>query len=382
MVHRAWPVTDGVGPDRGSLLVMRRPLLVTADETLLQELLRLAAAAGATPEVAADPAAVLRAWATAPCVLVGDDVAARAVRCAPERRDGVHVVGWQAGADTFRAALALGAQEVCELPRAESHLVALLLDLDDGGRVPGAVLGVVGGSGGAGATTLACALGQVAASYGSALVLDCDPQGPGADRVLGLEQEPGVRWDALARGGGRLGASSLREAVPSRAGLGVLTWPADPPGGPGDPATSREAFGEACREAVAAGRRGHDLVVLDLPRAGDDLVVELASRCDLVLVVVVPAVAAVASALRTCRRLGEAEALRLVVRDRGLEAEEVARVTGVPVAARLPDQRGLSESVDLGLGPVRSSRGPLARTARTLLALPEIGLAPARGRAA
>ncbi|WP_299056838.1 septum site-determining protein Ssd [uncultured Nocardioides sp.] len=365
---------------------MRRPLLVTADETLLEELLRLAAAAGTTPDVAADPAGVLRAWATAPCVLVGDDVAARAVRCAPERRDGVRVVGWQADADTFRAALALGAEEVCELPRAESHLVALLLDLDDLGRAPGAVLGVVGGSGGAGATTLACALGQVAASCGAALVVDCDPQGPGADRVLGLEQEPGVRWDALVRGGGRLGASSLREAVPSRGGLGVLTWPHEALDGPARPAASPhavgEAFGDACREAVAAGRRGHDLVVLDLPRAGDDLVADLAGRCDLVLVVVVPDVAAVASTQRTCRRLGETEALRLVVRGSGLDPAEVARVTGVPVAARLPDQRGLSEAVDLGLGPVRSHRGPLARTARALLALPEVGLVPARGRAA
>lgn len=382
MVHRVTWLPGGAAVVRGSLLRMRRPLLVTADETLLEELLRLAAAAGATPDVAADPAAVLRAWATAPCVLVGDDVAARAVRCAPERRDGVRVVGWQADTDTFRAALALGAEEVCELPRAESHLVALLLDLDDLGRAPGAVLGVVGGSGGAGATTLACAVGQVAASYGTALVVDCDPQGPGADRVLGLEQSPGVRWDALLRGGGRLGASSLREAVPSRDGLGVLTWPHEAIDDPARSTASREAFAEACREAVAAGRRGHDLVVLDLPRAGDELVADLAGRCDLVLVVVVPAVAAVASAQRTCRRLGETEALRLVVRDSGLDPDEVARVTGVPVAARLPDQRGLSEAVDLGLGPVRSPRGPLARTARTLLALPEVGLAPARGRAA
>lgn len=359
---------------------MTRPLLVTADETLLEELLRLAAAAGVTPEVAADPAGVLRAWSTAPCVLVGDDVVARAARAAPERRDGVHVVAWQAGADTFRAALALGAREVCELPRAESHLVALLLELGDAGRPPGPVVGVVGGSGGAGATTLACALAQVGAAHGPTLVLDCDPQGPGADRVLGLEQRSGVRWDVLARGGGRLGAGSLRDAVPSCDGVGVLTWPPDPA------AVDRAVHRDVAREAVAAGRRGHALVVLDLPRGGDETVVDLVGRCDLVLVVVVGTVPAVASALRTCARLRDAAALGLVARGRGLAPAELARVLDVPVVGVLPESRGLAESVDLGLGPVRSRRGPLARAVRELLALPQVGLGPDRsprqGRAA
>ncbi|MCH1867762.1 septum site-determining protein Ssd [Nocardioides sp. CFH 31398] len=358
---------------------MTRPLLVTGDETLLEELLRLAAAAGVTPEIAADPAGVLRAWSTAPCVLVGGDVVARAARAAPERRDGVHVVAWQAGADTFRAALTLGAREVCELPRAESHLVALLLELADAGRPPGPVVGVVGGSGGSGATTLACTLAQVGAAHGPTLVLDCDPQGPGADRVLGLEGRPGVRWDVLARGGGRLGAGALRDAVPSHGGVGVLTWPPDVAA---VDAVDGVAHREVAREAVAAGRRGHALVVLDLPRGGDDHVVELAGRCDLVLVVVVGSVPAVASALRTCARLRDAATLGLVVRGRGLAPEELARVADLPVVGVLPEARGIAESVDLGLGPVRSARGPLARAARDLLALPQVGLVPGRGRAA
>jgi len=35
--------------------------------------------------------------------------------------------------------------------------------------------------------------------------------------------------------------------------------------------------------------------------------------------------------------------------------------------ARMPDQRGLAEAIDLGLGPVRSRRGPLARAADEVL---------------
>ena len=51
---------------------MTAPLFVTRDDTLLDELLRLAAAAGVTPDVAHDGAAALRGWAAAPLRTVID----------------------------------------------------------------------------------------------------------------------------------------------------------------------------------------------------------------------------------------------------------------------------------------------------------------------
>ena len=73
---------------------MTSPLFVTRDETLLDELLRLAAAAGVTPDVAHDGVAALRGWSGASLVLVGADVAEEVARTLPPRRDGVHVVVW------------------------------------------------------------------------------------------------------------------------------------------------------------------------------------------------------------------------------------------------------------------------------------------------
>lgn len=216
----------------------------------------------------------------------------------------------------------------------------------------------MGGSGGAGATTLACALGQLAARTGTAVVIDADPLGPGTDRVLGLEAQDGVRWDALCQTTGRLSARSLREALPRRGGLGVLTWYAGA-------SETLQAF--AVREALSAARRGHDTVVVDLPRALDPLVDEVASRCDLLLIVVTPTVAGVASAARLCARFPIRTGVRLVVRGQGIDPPEIARVTGVPVVAAMVDQRGLSETIDLGLGPVRSRRGPLGRAAHEVL---------------
>ena len=345
---------------------MTPPLFVTRDESLLDELLRLGAAAGITPEVAPDAVTALRSWTAAPLVLVGADVAAELAELQPVRRPGVHVVAWgRVADDLFRNALDVGAENVAELPRSEAWVVESLTDLGDTHRARGLVLGVTGGSGGAGATTFACALGQMAERSGTAVVVDCDPLGPGVDRVLGLERHDGFRWDALCQTTGRLSARSLREALPRRGALGVLSWYA---GGTG----SLQAF--AAREALSAARRGHDTVVLDLPRAPDPVVDELASRCDRLLVMVIPTVAGVAAAARLCRRFGDLDGLRLVLRGAGIAPDEVAAATGVPVLTTMLDQRRLEESIDLGLGPVQSPRNRLGRAAQAVLAA--VGEAP------
>lgn len=342
---------------------MKPPLFLTADRTLLDELTRLAAAAGITPDVSTDPASALGAWAAAPLVLVGADLADAVAAIGPERRPGVHVLTPGPPPEgVYRTAVVIGADAVTELPRSEGWVVETLTDLGEVGRRRGHVVGVVAGSGGAGATTLACALGQVAARSGDAVVVDCDPLGPGVDRVLGLDTVDGFRWDALCRTTGRLGSRSLREALPRRRRLGALSWHAGATG-------TLQAF--AAREVLSAARRGHDHVVLDLPRSTDPLVAELAARCDLLLVVTVASVPGLASATRVCERLGDHPGLRLVVRGDGLETAGIASLVGAPVGAVVRDQRGLAESVDLGLGPVRSSRSRLGRVAEELLGLLE-----------
>lgn len=340
---------------------MNHALIVTADETLLDELARLCAAAGTTPHLAPDVGTALRGWSAAALVLLGADLAPDLARSSPSRRGGVHVVTWaSAPDDLFATALAVGAEGVVVLPRSSEWLRTLLGDVGDAGRARGLTIGVMAGSGGAGATTFACALGRVAARGGPTVVLDADPLGPGVDRVLGLESRPGVRWGELGRTVGRLGARSLREGLPRHADLGVLTW------GSADP---RELHVATVREVLSAARRGHDTVVVDLPRSPDPVTDELVSRCDHVLLVVAPSLTGIASASRLAGRLGDRPALRLVVRGGGADPEAVARAVGVPLLAAMADQRGLAEDIDLGLGPVRSWRGPLGRAARTALDL-------------
>jgi secretion/DNA translocation related CpaE-like protein len=330
-------------------------LLLTRSASVHETVVPLCAAAGVEVDVCSTPELALATWSDADLVLVGVDLAAEVDRLAPPRRAGVHVVGLSPGDAAFRYAVALGAVSVVDLPAAAPWLADTLADVGERAS-PGRVVGVVGGAGGAGATTLACALAQWHAVRGPTLLVDADPLGPGVDRLLGLEDRAGARWEGLAETSGRLGARALRESVPREGALGVLTW-----SGP-----RRRLDVPTTRRVLEAAVRGHDLVLLDLARQGGSSLVELVDRCDDLLVVTpatVPGLAATARLVADLEREGRAG---LVVRPGGLSDADAARVTGLPVVATVGEQRGLAASVDRGLGPL-AGRGPLARAARDLL---------------
>ncbi|NPD04796.1 septum site determining protein [Nocardioides sp. zg-1308] len=331
-------------------------LLVTGSPHVADTVVPLCAAVGVEVEVCPEPALSLSHWTSADLVLVGDDVADLVVALAPPRRQGVHVVGLSPGDEVFRAAVALGAASVLDLPGASDWLVDTLADVGERSS-PGRVVGVVGGAGGAGSTTLACALAQWHAGRASTLLVDCDALGPGLDRLLGMEDLPGVRWEALAETSGRLGARALREGVPRREHLGVLTWSG----------LRRRLDVPTARRILPTAVGGHDLVVLDLPRQGGPVLAELADRCDDLLVVTPATVPGLAATARLVADLGRDGRAGLVLRPGGLSDADAERVTGLPLVATVGDQRGLAASVDRGLGPL-AGRGPLARAARDLLA--------------
>ncbi len=335
-------------------------LVVTADEALLATLLPLAAAADVAPTIARDPLTALVTWGRAPVVLVGTDLAVAMVEVAPEPRSRCHVVsGLRPSDELFRTALELGAESVVDLTNSAEWLVEQLADLTESQPDRARVIGVIGGTGGAGATTFACALGQWASRSGDAAIIDCDPQGPGLDRMLGLERTEGFRWDALCQTTGRLSARSLREALPRRDRLGVLSWYVD------GRAQSLQAF--AVREALSAARRGHRVVVVDLPRSPDPLIDEIAARCDQLLVVTAASVVGVAGAARMRARFAGHGDVSVVLRGDALSADDVTRAVGLRVLTQMRDQRGLAEAVDLGFGPLRAPRGPLARGVAAVL---------------
>jgi Flp pilus assembly CpaE family ATPase len=118
---------------------------------------------------------------------------------------------------------------------------------------------------------------------------------------------------------------------------------------------------------LSAARRGNDVVVVDVPRALDDVTAEVVTRCDQVLLVVEPSLPGIAAASRMTGVLRPLnDRLGLVVRRSraAVSSDQVASVLGAPVVVEVAHQRRLGEHVQLGLGPVHATRSSLARSAR------------------
>nr|WP_078944898.1 septum site-determining protein Ssd [Streptomyces flavochromogenes] len=346
------------GPDGPGAQEQRRtaPLIVTEDLGLLDDLLRLCAAAGVEPEVHHRVPERRASWTDPPLVLVGDDAAERCRGAV--RRPGTVLVGRDRDdSEVWRLAVEIGAECVLRLPDAEGLLVDRIADAAEGMGRQATTVGVVGGRGGAGASTLACGLALAAARAGRrTLLLDGDPLGGGLDVLLGGEREEGRRWPDFAASKGRLAGGALEESLPSVRGVRVLSWGREP-------AAALPA--EAVRSVLAAARRRGGVVVVDLPRAADPAAVEALAQLDLGLLVVPGELRAVAAAHRVATTLSTGvRDLRAVVRGpyaAGLDERWVADALRLPLAGELPYDPGIVADQDAGVPPGAEPRGPLGR---------------------
>lgn len=331
-----------------------RPLLITADPLLLDDVLRLATAAGIEMSVRDEPTA--SAWSAAPLVIVGDDALATAADRALPRRDSIVVVRRSDGrgseatpTDMWRAAVAVGAEHVAELPDASRWIVDRLAQSSDGSAEGGPVISCVSAAGGAGSSTLAALL----ARESSGLLIDIDPFG------VAIPVDGGVRWPDLAETRGRIPPTSLRNALPGVHGVRVLTG------------TSNERFTipvQALSSVIEAGARGFACTVVDTPRADADASRTAWSRSDVVVVVLGPhpSTAARAPALidavrEVCTQV--AVVARTAPRDPGTWCLAEAVEWELPVLPAFRHDRALAQGEHAYFSPRSTAR----RNARAIL---------------
>jgi secretion/DNA translocation related CpaE-like protein len=339
----------------------RLPLVVTADADLLDELLRIAAAAGTEVDVAPDPAAARPRWSRAPFVVVGADEAEACARARLPRRQRVVLAG-HGPAPGWESAESLGVEYLLRLPEAEEWLLRRFgaLRADGAGRV----VAVLGGRGGAGASVLAGALAVTAAREGRrTLLVDADPFGGGLDLILGWEGVDGLRWPGLAGTEGQLDPLALVRSLPQRGDLVMVSFDR------GEPLPLPAA---AMAAVLDAGRRARDVVVVDLPRRLDDAAVAALAGADHTLLVVPAELRATAAATQVAKAAAlHCPQLSVVVRGPApgnLPAAEVARSVGFPLAGLLPPEPGLVRGLEHGQAPAAAGRGPLADLCRRILA--------------
>ncbi len=343
----------------------RRPLIVTTDQILLDKLVHLAAVGGAEVSVSDDPVTSRGAWSAAPFVLLGADSVGRCARAGLPARAAIILVTLEAATEArWHDAETLKAEQIAVLPAADAWLVDRFADLVAGSPTRGRVIAVLGGRGGAGASVLATALAVTGRRRGlDALLVDADPLGGGVDLVLGWERMEGLRWPDLVDARGRVSPPALVGALPGQGSLAVLSF---------DRSTCDGVPVHAMAAAVDAGRRGRDLVVIDLPRRFDEASLLALTAADRGYLVVPAQLRACAAALSVAKVAVEhCPSLGVVVRGPapgGIQPSTVAHALQLPLVGTLRPEPRLVKSLEGGQPPAGSGRGPLAELCRDLLA--------------
>jgi secretion/DNA translocation related CpaE-like protein len=226
------------------------------------------------------------------------------------------------------------------------------------------VVGVVSGCGGAGASVFSAVLAGVAALWGVAFLVDCDPLGGGIDVLLGCEQTAGARWKQVQVRGGELDPELLRDGLPTWGGVSFLA--ADSPI-PLDPL----AVGSVMSAAAKVGP-----VVLDLPRWSTDARLPALEACDLVVLVTPAEVRAVTSSSVVLAGLA-ADGVplpRVAVAVRGtsrvLAPSRISSLLDIPVLGVLPHDSASSRPAGMQFGQVRRATRAVADSAWAHVSMP------------
>jgi secretion/DNA translocation related CpaE-like protein len=355
-----------------------RPMVFVADETLLDDLLKVAAAANCDLERVPDVAAVRQRWSTAPLVLLDrKGMTACVVESLPPREAIIVVTTDPEPPELWKQAMEIGAERVIALPGAEPWLVNALADAVEGpASNAGRVLAVLGARGGAGASVFAVAVGLTALAAGeNTLLIDCDPRGGGLDLVLGAEAEEGCRWPDMELSAGRIATAALRDLLPSkRRGKAQLTLLSGARKGECPPP-------DAVAAVIEAGRRAGETVVCDLPRHLERTAWSAIDRADLTVIVTPAEVRAVISAHQLATELAtRGTTPQLVIRGpapAGLRADEIAATANLPVLTTMRPQPRLAATLECG-GFRLKPNGSLARAAKETLA--ELAARPPKPR--
>jgi MinD-like ATPase involved in chromosome partitioning or flagellar assembly len=181
------------------------------------------------------------------------------------------------------------------------------------------VIGVVGGSGGVGASSFAAVVAAVA---GGALLVDLDVAGGGIDVTLGIESVPGARWSGLRLAGGRLDPAALIGGLPQWGSVPVLA------------ADVAELDPDAVLQVLDVARPAGP-VVLDLPRRICPERAAALLHCRLVVVVARADVDGLVAAHALVEGLPELPS-GLVCRRGEVAGADAARLVGAPLLGELP----------------------------------------------
>ncbi len=231
---------------------------------------------------------------------------------------------------------------------------------------PAHVIGVLGLSGGVGASTVATALAvRAAQTRRTVLLVDGHPLGGGLDLLLGDDLAGDLGWSQLCGARGDLDTGGVLRRLPADAGCAVLSWGSSLP-----PSVHPVQDTFVWRQLAAAV----DLTVVDLPGPGRAEARSWLGDCSDVVLVIGAGVTGVAAAkvgmdaLGLTGRPAAPHVVGALVRSSDAAASEaISRALDLPVLGVVGDDPEVARALTTAR-PVGAAAGPVRRAADEVLA--------------
>ncbi len=307
----------------------------------------------------------------------------------PERRMALIVVGASSDMSMMRLAMQAGARDLLPEPVVKADLLEALERVQRERqthvqRAQGVMAAFVNAQGGCGATLLACNVAHMLAAESKkrTALLDLGLQFGAAPLYLDLYPQRGV-WQAMENLDGLDEVALEGYFARHASGLNVLSHGTD------EPVETRELSPAAVERLLDVALRGHDHLVVDLPRRVDGVLATVVQRSQQVVVVLQQSVTALRDATRLLQWL---RTEGLVARDRlcivinrydkgaPISAADVQKALSCDEPVLVPnDFRLVSECINSGTPLLDHARG--AAITKAVMGLQtQLGGASARPR--
>lgn len=328
-------------------------LLVTRDDRVITEFQKIAAVTQTPLVIESEPSAA--DLSSAYRVFVTSD-------CAQENLnhpETVLVVIGTTGPETWRFAAKLSANHIAVIPDSRDWLVE---HLSAPVTKKGLCVAIIPGAGGAGASLLSAGLAFHARQLFSDVVLvDLDENSAGLDVVLGIETQPGMRWQDFHSLTGSISGSDILRGLPARDGVALLTH--------NDSETLPDKL---LRDTIIQQLRGvSGLVIIDFPRfTNQKFAIEILKQCDVVYVVTPSTVRGSASTKKEIAHICKhATNVELIIRNfpgTNLDALKIAQSLDVPLAGSVNSDPRIVEQIEQGFGVAGIHLGGFTRSMNAL----------------
>lgn len=236
--------------------------------------------------------------------------------------------------------------------------------------------------GGAGASITAAASALVLSREKPICLVDADALAGGIDLVLGMETEPGLRWQDFSAADGRLDGAALYEALPScprSPALKVLTWTRSrTPETAYNHASAATKFDSADRpddvrhiaSTISCLIHAGITVIVDCPKQVEYVTTlgALADDTVIILPTSVRAIAAGGHLASVCAQAGFTPSLAVRHQQhRDISVEEVEYALDLPIAGEIEYCKKVAHEIDVG--GLAGAVGKLTRGLEAMFAL-------------